>query len=102
MAPRIAKAGDELLVVSASLGTKGKQKAFRFAVGAVVRQVSPITDVESACWPAATDPCLQLVDYYCWAIYRKWEKRDMRSYELIKEKIGSEFELFARGSKTYY
>jgi hypothetical protein len=44
----------------------------------------------------------QIADYCGWAIARKWEKGDSRSYELIKGKIRNQFDLFARGNSTYY
>jgi len=37
---------------------------------------------------------LQIVDYICWAISRKWERGDTRSYDLIKAGIKSEFNVF--------
>ncbi len=44
----------------------------------------------------------QIADYCCWAIYRKWEKGDLRSHDLIKNKIRSEFDMFAKGNIKYY
>ncbi len=39
------------------------------------------------------DLCNQAVDYFGWAIYRKWDSEDKRSYQLIKKQIKSEFAL---------
>lgn len=55
-----------------------------------------------AFWPAASDPCLQVADYCSWALQRKWEVADLRSYNLIAPKVQSEFDLFAAGKTTYY
>jgi len=44
----------------------------------------------------------QLADYCGWALFRKWESDDIRSYNLIKEKISSEFPIFEKGETTYY
>ena len=55
----------------------------------------------TAFWPCQTDPCLQAADYCTWAIQRKWEKGDRRSYDLIKDKISYEYELWARGKIHY-
>jgi len=49
-----------------------------------------------------TDLNLQIVDYLTWAIYRKWERADSRSYNLMKMCLRSEFEVFRSGTKTYY
>jgi Protein of unknown function (DUF3800) len=45
---------------------------------------------------------LQIADYCSWAIFRKWNNGDCRSYDLIKSAIRKEFDIFARGSKYYY
>jgi hypothetical protein len=45
---------------------------------------------------------LQVSDYICWAVARKWERGDDRSYRLIEHLVQSEFDLFARGTTTYY
>lgn len=37
-----------------------------------------------------------------WAIQRKYERGDSRSYNLMKHKVRSEFEPFKFGPKTYY
>ena len=57
---------------------------------------------EVAFWPSNSDPCLQIADYCTWAIQRKWEKNDSRSYDLIKDKIVSEYDIFRFGSTYYY
>lgn len=41
-------------------------------------------------------------DFCCWAIQRKWERGDERSYVLIRNKVRSEFEPFRRGQTLYY
>jgi len=102
VAPRVISADDELLVVSASIGTKKKKSLFHAAVTDVLRQVSPTATVQVASWSAVSDPCLQIADYCAWAIQRKWEMGDRRSYNLIKAKVGTEFNLFALGTTKYY
>ncbi len=84
-------AGDELLVVTASLGTKGKKKVFQAAFNDVVRQCATV-GYSTAYWSAASEPCLQAADYCSWAIQRKWERNDNRSYAVIQPKIRSEFD----------
>jgi hypothetical protein len=44
--------------------------------------------------------CLQIADYCNWAIYRKWEKNDCRSYDLIYKSIQNELVYF--NSKNKY
>ena len=102
VAPLVARANSELMVTGASLGTRKQRYELAAAVTDVVRQVSPTTTHATNYWPAASDPCLQVADYCCWAIQRKWEKGDDRSYRLIAHQVRSEFDAFRRGSRTYY
>jgi len=49
-----------------------------------------------------SDLNLQIADYFCWAIQRKWEGDDDRSYVLIREAICGEGDLFEYGDQEYY
>ena len=92
----------ELLVVSASVGSKKKRRlAFYSGVQDVIRQVGRIT-CRTACWDAGSDACLQVADYCGWAIQRKWESGDASAYHRIATKVRSEFDLWARGTTLYY
>jgi hypothetical protein len=107
LAPRIMGAGDRLLLVPATVAkSREKQVLFSEAVREAVGQLVK-GDARCAFWAARTDPCLWVADYCSWAIQRKWEqtwegKPDDRSQKLIADKIKSEFDIFARGTQTYY
>ena len=45
---------------------------------------------------------LQVADYCCWAVFRKWQRNETGCYDLIKEGIRSEFDIFRNGTKCYY
>lgn len=49
-----------------------------------------------------SDLNLQIVDYFNWAIQRKWELDDPRSYVLIKGALRGEGDLFRAGDCEYY
>jgi len=102
IAPQIVTLDDELLVVGASLGTRKRRAAFLSDLNDVVAQATPTAIYRVAFWPASCDPCLQVADYCCWAIQRKWERGDSRSYNLIRNKIVTEFDVFALSKKNYY
>ena len=106
VASQIVDSNDELLVVASSLQIKKKRKstkaAVHDAVAEVVNQVSPTVTCHCAFSPAASDPCLQVADYLTWAIQRKYESGDTRSYDLVKHLIKSEFEPFKKGRRLYY
>lgn len=94
----------ELIVTTASLGSKKEQAAFTQAVNDVLQQTLPRHQWVTSFCPAQADPCLQIADYCTWAIQRRWESqgKDVRSYDLIKDKIAYEYDLFSRGAKHYY
>ncbi len=100
--PRLAC--EELLVVTASLGSKKKKRlAFYAAVQDVMRQIARNRmTYRTACWEASSDFCLQIADYCGWAIQRKWEAGDSGPYTRIAAKVRSEYDLFARGATLYY
>ncbi len=52
--------------------------------------------------PAATDPCIQAADYCAWAIQRKYETGQDRAYNIIKDRITYEYDLWSRGGQHYY
>ncbi len=93
---------DRLFVGASSLGTKKARGALHAAIDDVVRELSPCSSHRVAFWPAASDPCLQVADYCTWAIQRKWERGDDRSYALILPKVRSEFDVWRRDRTTYY
>lgn len=97
--PAVMAPGDELLVVCAALGTKRQMEAHLKHLRYVTREISPEENVTAAHWRSASEPCLQVADYCCWAVHRKWERGDCRSYDLISDHIGIEFELFGSGDK---
>lgn len=44
----------------------------------------------------------QISDYCGWAVFIKWERDEKRPYEIIKNKLNSEFDIFRTGEITYY
>ena len=99
---RSPRSTDRLFVTAASLGTKRQRGTFHKAVDDVVDQVAPCRSHRVAFWPMESDPCLQVADYCTWAIQRKWERDDARSYVLIQNKVQSEFDVWAVGRSYYY
>lgn len=49
-----------------------------------------------------SNPYLQVADYVNWAIYRKWDRGDSRSYALIERAICGEEDIFADKGVHYY
>jgi hypothetical protein len=98
----IARAYPEIHVTAASIGIKKERQTFKKAISAVMRQTIQGKTWSADVFPAGTDPCLQVADYCSWAIQKKWERGDDRSYELIKDRITYEFDLWAHGTQKFY
>ncbi len=103
LTPRVCFGDNDVLVTAAALETKVGKAAFKNAFNNAIQAVKPpharlVTD-----FPASNaDPCLWAADYCCWAIQRKWELQDMRSYDLIGDKVRSEYDLWRRGNHHFY
>ncbi len=93
---------DEVIITAASLGTKKERLTFTNALGDVMRQNLGGKRHTVDFRPCQADPCLQIADYCAWAIQRKWERGDERSYDLIKNRITREFDLWEHGKHRFY
>lgn len=92
----------EALVTAASIGTKKERTAFEHAVNDVMRQTMSCKTWATDFTPCASHPCLQVADYCAWAIQRKIERNDDRSYNLIKDRITYQYDLWQHGTTYYY
>ena len=101
IAPMLARPS-ELLVTTASIGNRKEQAAFRNSVESVLRQTHEGFAWRTDFMPAHANPCLQVADYCAWAIQRKWERGDSRSYELVRERMTYEFDLWRKGERHHY
>jgi Protein of unknown function (DUF3800) len=93
----------EVIVLTAKLKSGGKSKEFERTVKTTLARMLPA----NVRWRVLHHPShcnfdLQIADYCNWAIFRKWNNGDLRSYNLIKSAIRKEFDIFANGSKYYY
>jgi hypothetical protein len=103
LAPRVLHADDELLVVAAQLGLKKERAAFRASIEDVLKQcVNFRVKRTLAFWRDESDFALQAVDYCTWAVMRKWERGDSRYFDIIEDKVHSQYDIFATGQTHYY
>jgi hypothetical protein len=102
IAPLVAGRGDQVLVISSALGTRKSRLQFHRAVSDAVGWLLPAVPHRTAHGSAASDPCLCAADYVGWAIQRKWEMGDHRSYNLIAHKIRSEEDEFSASTQLFY
>lgn len=102
LAPVLGTSASELHVIAATLGAKGGRTKLREAVAAVVEQTTNAGAHKVLAWSCDSDPMLQVADYCCWAVYRKWEIGQDSWYEHIAPRVKSEYDWFQYGSTYYY
>ena len=93
----------EVIVVTDELPHKKKRKAIERAVKTTLKDMLP-SGVKHRVMHHDSKSCppLQVADYLNWAIYRKWNGGDDRSYRLIESAVKSEFEIFKHGFADWY
>jgi hypothetical protein len=101
--PKNLKDFSEVIVITDSIPVSRKREAIEKAVKQTLSKMLP-TGTKYRVLHHASKSCvgLQIADYCNWAIFRKLERQDLRSYELIRSGIRSEFDIFRPGMKYYY
>jgi uncharacterized protein DUF3800 len=100
--PKVVLPGHDLFISAAALETKKGKAAFKLAFNNVMQQTAPRTNWASDFPLSVADPCLQAPDYCAWAIQRKWEMNDRRSFDLIADKVKTEYDLWQIGTEVFY
>ena len=95
-------ANSHLIVTAASIGNKKERSTYVSGLDDVVKQ-----NVRGSTYCVDFRPCmadcwLQIADYSAWAIQRKWETGDTRSYDMIRARITYEYDIWRHGRKLYY
>ncbi len=82
---------DEIIVITDTLPVKSKRRAFEKGIKLTLARMLP-SNVKYRILHHASKSCmgLQIADYCTWAVFRKWERGDSRSLDLIKEVVCSE------------
>ncbi len=101
--PKNLKDFSEVIVITDSIPVSRKREAVEKAVKQTLSKMLP-AGTKYRVLHHASKSCvgLQIADYCNWAIFRKLERQDLRSYELIRSGIRSEFDIFRPGMKYYY
>ena len=96
-------ASTEVLVMTDVVPMKARQKAISKGVEEALTALLP-GGIRYRVLRHDSKSCvsLQVADYCNWAIYRKWDRGDERSYDIIRRAIRSEFLIFKRSNKLYY
>lgn len=92
---------DHVVLVFSSLFDRRKRGILKQAFKSLIKQQAKVP-FALYFHESKFDLCNQAVDYVGWAIYRKWESNDMRSYTLVQHHIKSEFPIFDKGEIEFY
>lgn len=93
----------EVIVITDTLPLAGKRNAIEKAVKETLsRMLPPTAPYRVVHHTSASCQGLQAADYCNWAIWKKWERGDLSSYNMIKGAIQSEFDIFRKGTTHYY
>lgn len=101
--PRNLKDYEEVIVITDSVPVSRKREAIEKAVKQTLSRMLP-NGTRYKILHHASKSCtgLQIADYCNWAIFRKWEREDPRSYGLVRTGIRSEFDIFRSGTRYFY
>jgi hypothetical protein len=92
----------EVIVITDSLPLKKKEEAIKKGIKETLGRRLPGVKYRIFHHESKSNLDLQIVDYFNWAIYRKWNDGDCRSYDLIKSVVRTEFDIFRNGTMVWY
>lgn len=90
---------DSNLVTGNTISIEQMRNVFDDAFRDICRQVIPAEQYNTTIHPCDTHPYMQAADYCTWAIQRKWEDGDERSYAYIADQISYENQLWQEESQ---
>ena len=93
---------ERIVVATDRLPLKRTRKAAEKAIKGYIRQNLGERPFILLHHSSGVHPGLQAADYCMWAVYRKWQSGDLRSYALIEPFIRSEYDIFQHGNEYFY
>lgn len=81
---------DPLYLITDRLPLRSKQNAIVKGFKGCLAELAGGRHYEIGHHSSSGHPCLQAADYMNWAVYRKWENRDTRSYDLVRRFVKQE------------
>jgi hypothetical protein len=94
---------DQVLVWAARIGTHKKRVVFEKTVKQYLsNDLETRVSYHLFIHSASSHPMLQVADYCCWAVAKKWKDGELRPYSKIKKALKTEFDVFKRSREEYY
>jgi hypothetical protein len=94
--------GNGLYVAVSSLQLAEGKQVVRNEVNDVVEQCAKTTNRIVTFVRNSSDPCLQVADYGAWAVQRKFESGDRAPFDMIADRVKSQFQAWKGGRTLYY
>ena len=100
----VAPGTGTVLVFTDTLPVNERREAAEKAIKTACRQELPkATRFESYHHPSASNPWLQVADYCAWAVFRKWEQGDTRTYDQLRHCLAeAELDALRHGAVKHY
>lgn len=93
----------EVIVFTDRLPVQKKREAVEKAIKTTLAELLPVSArYRLLHHDSKSNFDLQIADYCTWALYRKWNSGDLRSYQHIRPAVRSEFDIFRTGTRLYY
>lgn len=99
---RHTEPGERVIVITDRLPLARQRKATEKAFKTYIRQHLGERSFAVLHHASSAHPGLQAADYCTWAVHRKWNNGDLRSYQRMQHLIRSEVDLFEENDEVYY
>ncbi len=94
---------DLINVWAARIGTQRKRNVFEKTVKTYLsHDLETRVPYQLLIHSSASHPLLQVADYCCWAVAKKWKDNELRPYQKIQRALKTEFDVFRIGRTEYY
>ena len=102
--PKELEAGaDEFIVITDTIPVNKKRRAVEKGVQLALAELLPKEmKYRILHHQSRSHYGLQIADYGCWAIFRKWQKDDKSYYDRVGSAVRSEMDIFQNRSTFYY
>jgi len=96
------KPTEDVIVITDTLPLKRHASAVEKAFKLFIRRHVEGRRFEIQHHPSFAHAGLQAADYLNWAVYRKWSRGDLRSYDLIAHMVRREIDIYTGEEARYY
>lgn len=93
----------ELVIIIDGIPVLNHRNAFLKAIKQAIHSLSNPKPYSVFCPPSNSNYFLQVADYVNWAIFKKWESGNTKSYDLIKGYLDvPELDMYSKGKTEFY